>query len=750
MKLTRQLSPADLQRTSSQVGEQMLGSLAVPLTPIIGREHELMSACELLRSPEVRLLTLVGPAGVGKTRLGIEIARRLRPDFPDGVYSVALASLSSADQVIPAIGLVLGIRESSEQPLIDTIRQTMRDKQVLLLLDNFEHVTAAAPHIVEILATSARLKVLITSRAAAHVRGEQAFPVPPLAVPDSSQRDAVENLDELACISAVALFVQRAQGRHSTFQLTPANARDIAEICYRLEGLPLAIELAASRITLLSPPVLLKRLEHRLDVLTQGPRDLPLRQQTLRSTLAWSYDLLTAEEQYVFRTLAVFSGGATLAALEAVCDAVCDAPSSPHPQLDVFQCVSSLLDQHLAQRIEDADSSIRIGMLETLREYALEQLAASGDFDLTRREHALYYVRLAEEAGPHFTQADQKEWFVRTEREHDNMRAALQWALDCAEPSIGLRLGSSLWLFWQTQGHLREGQHWLETFLALRNRANLEEDAPQQTIRAKALTVAGVFASMQGQHTLARERYEQGLALHRALDDPRGIAAILNNLSILERHQANYVRAEELQQESLELRRAIGDTLGIATSLANLGSLAELQGDLERAAAILEEGLLLQHSIGNTYGVTGVLVNLGNVALRMRDYSRAGAVYDECLTLQHDLGDKRGVAEIFEALAEIACARALFEHAITLWGAASAIRESIGATMPADDQQKYARNVEKARASLPEQQFAALWETGYTKPLEQAIHETHTAYLPAICSQEQQKRAHPGASANQG
>jgi predicted ATPase len=483
----------DTERSSDQ-SKDRLHNLPVQVTSLIGREQEVAAACSLLHRPEVRLVTLTGTGGIGKTRLGLEIADCLFDVFADGVCFVPLGPISNPTLVVAAIAQALGIKEARGHPLFDLLKSFLRDKHSLLLLDNFEQVVAAASLLSELLATCLYLKIVVTSRAVLHIQGEHEFPVPPLALPDMAHMPGSE---ALAQYPAIALFLQRALAVKPDFAATSANMRAIAEICARLDGLPLAIELAAARIKLLPPQALLQRLEHRLQVLTSGAQDVPARQQTLRNTLAWSYQLLDADQQRLFQRLSVFVGGGTLEAIESLCQALGDGT------LPVLEGVASLMDQSLLQQTEQEGEEPRFIMLETIRAYALESLVASGEGEAARQAHAAYYLTLAEESERELGGPRQAIWLKRLEREHDNLRAAMDWSLKQGKDKnetqrhmeIALRLGGALRRFWQMHGHLKEGQTFLESALSASEGIVVSARA-----RAKTLLAAGTLASIQNDY----------------------------------------------------------------------------------------------------------------------------------------------------------------------------------------------------------------------------------------------------------
>src|SRR6266487_3758364 len=639
-------SARTIQMLSSQdhaveARQGVLPHLPILLTPLIGREQEVAAVCAQLARPDVRLLTLLGTGGIGKTRLSLEVARAMQTHFADGVYLVPLAPIRDPSLVLPAIAQELGIRESGAQPLFAQVREAVGTRSLLLVLDNVEQVVAVAPELEELLAGCPQLKLLVTSRAFLHLGAEHIFLVPPLALPNPTGLPGEEHQADSA---AMALFVQRAQALLPRFQLTPANAQDVAEICVRLDGLPLAIELAAARIRLLPPQALLARLSRRLQVLTGGARTLPERQQTLRNTLKWSYDLLDIQEQQLFRWLSVFVGGWSLEAAEAVAH----AGQPPDPvSVSVLDGVASLLDKSLLLQVEWESEEPRLLMLETVREYGLECLASSGEMELTRQAHATYYLQLSEQAEPELRGAQQAMWFNRLEAEHDNFRAALSWAVENGEGEIGLRLVGALWRFWMVRGYFTVGRGWLERVLERSSDA-----AP--ALQAKAFTGAGSIAWAQGNYQQAQRWHQQALALYRAVGDKPGIAFALNNLGNQAQYQGDYERARALLQESLALYRELGDQWGIAIVLGSLGVGEAWQGDYERARALFEENLALCRELQAKVDIALVLHNLGDVARYQGDHRRAMAYLEECLSVCEELGDKRLTANTLNILGLLA------------------------------------------------------------------------------------------------
>jgi predicted ATPase len=536
--------------------------LPVPLTPLIGRNDDHAALCNLVSRADVRLVTLLGPPGIGKTRLGVQVAAGLREAFAAGVWFVPLAPLREAPLVIPAIARVLDVREIGGQSLMDTLVMALQGKQLLLVLDNFEQVVAAAPDLAQVLEYAPDLTLLVTSRAALRVTGEHVWAVPPLCLPDLCQ---LPPLDVLLEYPAVQLFVQRAQAVHPTFALTESTAPAVAMLCVRLEGMPLALELAAARSRVLSPQALLARLDQRLGLLTSGAANAPKRHQSLRAAIAWSYELLTPEAQVLFRRLGVFVAGCTLAAVDAVCRD--EAARSGGVEVPLLDRLAALVDQSLLQHTSSADGEPRFTMLETLREFALEQLDATGETAMVRQRQAAYYVHLVEHAAPHLRGPDQVAWLEWLEAEHDNLRAVLAWSRTSGgDAEQGLRLAAALPEFWYWRGYVSEGRAWLEGVL---------EDSPGAvpTLRAVVLARASYFAVQQGDYARAKGLAAASLTLSRHLQYTTGVAIALSVLGEVASVQADYALARMRTHESLQLFRELADQDQIANLLGRLGYL---------------------------------------------------------------------------------------------------------------------------------------------------------------------------------
>jgi predicted ATPase/class 3 adenylate cyclase/DNA-binding CsgD family transcriptional regulator len=665
--------------------ESRPNNLPVQFTPLIGREQEVVAVQHLLQREDVRLVTLSGPGGIGKTRLGLQVTSELSESFADGVFFVDLAPLHNPSLVLSTIAQILGIQEAVGQSLLERLVEGLRQKQLLLLLDNFEQVLSAAVQVADLLSACPSLKVLVTSRETLHVRAEYEFAVPPLALPDPTY---LPELAEFSHYAAVALFLQRAQAVKSDFQVTAANARAIAEICVRLDGLPLALELAAARVKLFPPEGLLARLDQRLQVLTGGARDAPARQQSLRNTIAWSYDLLHTEEQRLFRRFSVFVGGCALQAIEALCAALDKSTGAEW----VLDGVASLIDKSLMQQTEQGGQEPRLMMLETIREYGLQVLAASGEMEKTRHAHAPYYLALAEEAEPELAGPRQAMWLKRLEREHDNLRAAMQWLLEQegSEQSreMALRLGAALLRFWEVRGHWSEGWNFLEwararskgvavpaqvkAFMAaaylldhLENDTDRAQALYEESLAlyrelgdtagiARALLQLGEITERRGNFAVASSRIEEALVLFRAVEDMQGTAWALNDLAGILSQKGQYSRAISLNEESLALFRAGGDIQGTGWALTSLAGILSQQGEYSRATSLSEESLALFREVGDMEGIIWSLFGLADVLyLSQDDPARVHTLLEEGLALSREVGHKLGIARALSLLSEV-------------------------------------------------------------------------------------------------
>jgi predicted ATPase len=729
-------------------------NLPAQRTGFVGREREVTAARELLLRPDVRLVTITGPGGIGKTRLGVQVANALAQNFPGGIHFVPLAPLSDPGLIPSVIVQAMGIREVGGQSPLQILNENLQDPlraPILLLLDNFEHVMQAAPVVAALLAMGPNLKILVTSRAALHVYGEHEFPVPPLALPDTRSKPSVQVLSECP---AVTLFVQRAIAAKPDFELNGQNALAVAEICARLDGLPLAIELAAARVKVLSPSSMLTRLQSRLQLLTGGSRDLPQRQQTLRAAMDWSYDLLSAAEQKLFERLSVFVGGCNLEGVEAVCDAKADL------ELDLLDGMASLVDKSLVQQAEQTIGESRFVMLQTIHEYALEKLEASGEKAPTKRAHAAYCLILAEEEATEQNAAEVAEWLERMALEHDNFRAALEWLTETGDAAWGLRLGAALFRYWEMREYFVEGRDRLGKLLKLAGAA-----APTKA-RARALFAAGVLAGEQGDYAsadtlvgeslditrqlgdkqgvavslnalavlardrgaveVARSQFEDALKLWRELGDQKAIARALSNLANVVKLQGDNARARSLYAECLSIFQELGDGTGVAWSINYQGDVARDQGDSAAARILYERALAIFRELDDRWGIAGTLADLGSLAREQRSYPAAHSLYGESLRIFRDLEHKRGIARLLECFACSAAAQSQAERSLRLAGSAAALRQNIGSPLTPAEQVNMEAALDPPRQALTNAAGTTAWLEGWAMPLDKAIEEVLT------------------------
>ena len=729
-------------------------------TTFVGRERQVQAVQAALLRPTTRLLTLTGPGGTGKTRLALEAAANLLEQFPGGVFFVPLASVTDPDLVPSTVAQVLDVRESAGRPLLTALADFLAQREMLLILDNFEQVVDAAPFVAQLLALPSALKILVTSRTILRIYGEHEYPVPPLTLPDRRSSPSAAHLSHF---EAVRLFVSRAQAARAAFALDDGNAPTIAEICHRLDGLPLAIELAAARIRALTPQAMLQRMERSLPLLTGGSRDLPARQQTLRGAIAWSYDLLEPDEQALFRRLGVFRG-CTLEAIETVC-----AGEPPRPgatsvalaplALDMLDGVASLVEKSLLRQEELADGESWYTMLETVREFAVERLEESGEADAVRRRQVQAALYLAESSEHELVGPRQARWFARLEREHDNFRSALRWSQEQGYAVLSMRLAAALWWFWSAHGHANEGRERVTDLLA---RFPLRPDRPARPDRvklhARVFWVAGMLASMRGDHAAARAFHEQSLELRRQLGESGEVFNSLEGLGTIACFEGDYVGAEAYLNEALTIARDSGDAESKAMVLHALGNLKNELGDLDAArlyyteslhqlpndsplfgphlsiaAVALDQGRYDEAEVAATIALDRfrrednrhvealALATLGAVALARGDRRLASTLLSESLTIQRELGNVPGVAQVLERFVAFAVTTGRLHDGARIAGAADALRERGGGPVTPGTRARLERVLEPVRHALDDETFATVWRSGRALDLDDAI-----------------------------
>jgi predicted ATPase len=734
------------EREAARRAEQVPTNLPASLSPLIGRDRE---AAEIQRKLQgSRLVTLTGPGGIGKTRLALDTATRVLSEFPDGVFFVELAPLADPVLVPAAIAQAAGCRTHGQRPVLDELVEWLTSRKVLLALDNFEHLPAASGHVARLLAGAPALKVLATSRAPLRIAGEQEFLIPLLTLPDLKHLPRTELLAEH---SAISLFLQRAREVLPAFELTSANAAAVAEVCVRLDGLPLAIELAAARVKVLAPGELLSRLQKSLQVLSSRRADTPERQQTLKHTITWSYDLLSPQEQKTFRRLSVFAGGFELDAAEKVAD---DLAS------DVSDEIGSLVDNSLL-RADQVAGRQRFSMLETIREFARKLLEASGEGEQLSRRHAQWAVALAETAEPELRGAKAGEFTQLLECEHSNIRAALQWCLadpdDRSRGEIGLRFGGALWRFWCSSGHLREARDWMSRLLKafgsrfldtngakaryaagcveedlgeLSEARRLYEEALQlwQACGATrqlpdAYIALGSVSVSQGDYSAAAKSFQQALSLARQAGERRVTSVALSNLGSVAWSMGNYDQAKNYHEEALAIRRELGNRQGVAVSLTSLGLIASRQDDLQGAKVLYQESLAILRELGNRSGIAVCLNNLGEISYRLGEFESGESMLWEALHIQHEIGDRLSLAYTLESLAAAAQLQGSSEAALKFFAAAEGLRESLGTPLPPMEKASNDQIIQEVRIALGTERFAALWTAAKTTPLERLIQD---------------------------
>jgi len=633
-------------------------NLPTQLTSFVGRHKDVEAVSGLLHQDMVRLITLVGPGGVGKTRLGLQVAADAAEAFPGGMYFIDLSVVQDKDGVVAALAHAIGVREEAHRPLLESIQVHLEDK-ALLLIDNFEQVLDATSLVREILVKFHQLKVLVTSRSSLHLGGEYEYHVEPLAVPDYRR---LPDLTLLAQFESVALFIQQARAVKPDFHLTTANARAVAEICARLDGLPLAIELAAACVKMLSPQAMLKRLGHRLQMLNDGNIERSQRQQTLREAIAWSYNLLTSQEKELFSQLAVFSMSYTLEAVEAVCSLAEDG------SVDLLNVLQALINKSLLRRREQDDEEPRFEMLYTIREYASEQLAKEKR-EVLQRRHAHYYLNLLEQEGFPSIGIQQNRWLQQREVDYENLQAALDWDCEHGQIEDGLRLAEALWYFWWVRGHLREGRRWFEKLLATPQVAKVTPH-----IRAKALMRTSELACSQRDYTYAETLAEEALKISLQLDDKELISNVYVAAAHVSLQQGAYQRTVSFLEESLKLRKVLGDVRGMASLLNNLGNVARQQENFVRAVTLHRKSLIYFRQVEDEMATAAVLNNLAEVEWCLEHHEQAAKLYEESLNLCRKLGYTWGIASSLVGLADVAhyekkdeFARSMYKESLVLF-----------------------------------------------------------------------------------
>ena len=678
-------------------------NLPTQLTSFVGREKELTDVKKLLQ--DTHLLTLIGPGGTGKTRLSVQAASEMLDQYPDGIWFVELAPISDALLVPRSTAIAIGLREEPQRQVMDVLCDYVHGKKLLLVLDNCEHLVDACARMADkILHTAPNTRILASSREALGIGGEVTYRVPALGLPDVNHLPPFESLSQYG---AVKLFIDRATNAVPTFTVTNENAPALAQICDRLDGIPLAIELAAAKIRVLSVDQIAKRLDDRFRLLTGGSRTALEHHQTLRAAIDWSYNLLPPAEQLLFSRLSVFMGGWTLEAAESVCS---DASVKSDDVLDLLE---HLINKSIVI-MEETQYETRYHMLETMRQYANEKLLEA---EARRQQHAAYFLILAETIEPYLEKPEPASWLDKLESEHNNLRAAFRWAREKKQVEFGLQLASALYLFWLMRGYLSEGLAQMGDFLSPSERTILA------TTRAEALDHAGMLARYQGNLKHAHELIAESLSLRRALGERHGVADCLSNLGFVVLHEGNFAQARELYSEALSIHQELENQQGIADSLSHLALMSFYEGDYESAQAMDESSLAIWRGLGDQQGISWALHRLGNVKLHQAKYTLARHLFKESLGISNEISFKWGIAYSVEGLGSVAACTGQAERAILLAGSASTIRQGIGIPLSAVAQADFERILAPAWKMLGEEAAEEVWSKGLNLTIEQTVTE---------------------------